>query len=919
MGASRVMRATPDLRLPGVYFLPPVRAAGLDLPPLDVAAFAGFAERGPVDLPVPVDDLSTYRAVFGGDLPLAREPGGQLVYANLPRAVAGFFANGGRRCYVVRVAGKEATCARLRVPGIVVLKESSSAKLAALSASSVGQWGNGLRLCTRMRSVSLPPKMFQVRDARHLEWLTGSAPDAIQPGDLLRLTLADGSKWLFPVIGVERSAPASSDAAASGNAVVSAQQVWRLNAVVSASPPLATDQVFRLTLDGKEQLAVSGVVAPDEQMIQFELAGSDAGEIRRGDVLQLALDDGSVHLFPVAEHRLLPELTSPPGVLLSPPQQVSVWAAGTLQLPAADLPVADLLHVERLRFDLLVREGNQQQMVIDEVAFNAACRLESSPERQSPSAAGMARPGFAHPRFWGEVVLLESSALYHQSSANSAHQAVRSEAVTLAGGTRAAQAARLFGEAQGQVRIEAVETGRLDVAGLAGLLAPLEPDKAGSLTYLPLDMPAVVTEDDFVRRLEDKAGDDDLEIFDPVLFVDSYLVPNLANPAAGESARTLKQAAFDRYYIQNKRLFGMHSLMFVDEVALLSVPDAVHRHWNLDDAKPTAELPPALPAPAPQPTFVACGPVVEEPTADAEIDALPAEEAVLLDLPVLQPPMSFENDLLMAVQHVVLDLCQARGDVVGILTLPHHFEKRQCIEWQEALRQRLGLPERGKMIDEAQDVADLSYVAVYHPWLWMVDEDNPDRLRAVPCDGAVCGMIAARERARQVWVAPANVPLWEVLGLTPSFAAEDWAELFDRQFNLIRPEPIDFRAMSAHTLSDEQSLLQVSVRRLMILLRKMALDRGMDFVFASNHEHFREGVRVVLENLLRSMFERGAFAGVTPAQSFRVVTDASVNTPQDVEQGRFVVKIQVAPSQPMEFITVLLTRVSEGLLMATEA
>jgi phage tail sheath protein FI len=310
--------------------------------------------------------------------------------------------------------------------------------------------------------------------------------------------------------------------------------------------------------------------------------------------------------------------------------------------------------------------------------------------------------------------------------------------------------------------------------------------------------------------------------------------------------------------------------------------------------------------------------VVEEPVSDVTISASPAWETVQLDLPVLQPVVSFSNDALLAIQHALLDLCQARGDVVGILALPRHFEKRQCIAWQENLRQRLGLPDWGKTIEEAQDVADLSYVAVYHPWLWLADEDTAEGLRAVPCDGAVCGMIAARERARQAWVAPANVPLQDVLGLTPIFSTDDWAELFDRQFNLVRPEPVDFRAMSAHTLSGEKSLLQVSVRRLMILLRKVALDRGMDFVFASNHEHFREGVRVMLENVLRFMFERGAFAGATPDQAFRVVTDASVNTPQDIEQGRFIAKIQVAPSQPMEFITVLLTRVSEGLLLATE-
>ena len=74
----------------------------------------------------------------------------------------------------------------------------------------------------------------------------------------------------------------------------------------------------------------------------------------------------------------------------------------------------------------------------------------------------------------------------------------------------------------------------------------------------------------------------------------------------------------------------------------------------------------------------------------------------------------------------------------------------------------------------------------------MADTQAPDGLRSVPCDGAVCGMIAARERQRQVWVAPANAPLEDVLGLTPEFSTDDWADLFDLQFNLARPERVTF-------------------------------------------------------------------------------------------------------------------------------
>jgi hypothetical protein len=276
-------------------------------------------------------------------------------------------------------------------------------------------------------------------------------------------------------------------------------------------------------------------------------------------------------------------------------------------------------------------------------------------------------------------------------------------------------------------------------------------------------------------------------------------------------------------------------------------------------------------------------------------------------------------DRLLGVQQAVVTFCQARADVVGILSLPGHFEQRDCSFWLGAFRERLGLPRQATFPDEARELADLSYVAAYHPWLLVPDQDAPGRVRSVPPDGAICGAIATRELERGVWVAPANTPLRGALGVLPALSTDDWATLFDLGFNVIRQEPRDVRAMSAHTLSGVRSLLQVSVRRLLILLRKLAVERGMDFVFESNHEVFREGVRATLNDLLRTLGERGAFVSAQPGIGFRVVTDASVNPPQEVERGRFVAEIGVAPSQPAEFITVLLTRTGEGLLQVGEA
>ncbi len=77
-------------RLPGVLCETSVPANPANPLRLDVAGFVGFTERGPIDLPVLVEDLSQYRLIFGGDLVLAAHQG-LPVYAHLPRAVEAFF------------------------------------------------------------------------------------------------------------------------------------------------------------------------------------------------------------------------------------------------------------------------------------------------------------------------------------------------------------------------------------------------------------------------------------------------------------------------------------------------------------------------------------------------------------------------------------------------------------------------------------------------------------------------------------------------------------------------------------------------------------------------------------------------------------------------------------------------------------
>jgi phage tail sheath protein FI len=129
--------------------------------------------------------------------------------------------------------------------------------------------------------------------------------------------------------------------------------------------------------------------------------------------------------------------------------------------------------------------------------------------------------------------------------------------------------------------------------------------------------------------------------------------------------------------------------------------------------------------------------------------------------------------------------------------------------------------------------------------------------------------------------------------------------------NVIRQDPAGFLCLDSDTLSLDPDVQPINVRRLMMLLRKTALRFGTRYVFEPSSDAFRRSVQRGFESVLETMFLRGAFSGRTPSSAFQVVTDATLNTPQSVEQGRFIVDLKVAPSVPLTFLTVRLLQTAD--------
>ncbi|MBG0737924.1 phage tail sheath family protein [Paeniglutamicibacter antarcticus] len=137
---------------PGIYPLGSREARqepGFEPVRLDETGFVGVALRGPVDTPVLVASWSDYVRNFG-----AFEREAQTPDRLLPYAVQAFFAQGGERAWVLRVApapdwtgdDAEAATASFSIGLGTPNSSGSLPESPGLAAASEGTWGTGLRI-----------------------------------------------------------------------------------------------------------------------------------------------------------------------------------------------------------------------------------------------------------------------------------------------------------------------------------------------------------------------------------------------------------------------------------------------------------------------------------------------------------------------------------------------------------------------------------------------------------------------------------------------------------------------------------------------------------------------------------------------------------------------------------------------------
>ena len=189
-------------RLPGIRVDVAPPPAVEALPRMDVAVLVGFASTGPLHVPVAIESVAQYAAVFGPDAPLAWDAErGERVQALLGPAVRAFFSNGGRRCWVIRVARVESTRRTpaslaksngFAIPGVLELPDGGPLEPAFAQARCEGSWSDRLRVASAMQKRAFGITGFAPVAPPPFGSFAFNTRFGLRAGDLIEIDDAEG-------------------------------------------------------------------------------------------------------------------------------------------------------------------------------------------------------------------------------------------------------------------------------------------------------------------------------------------------------------------------------------------------------------------------------------------------------------------------------------------------------------------------------------------------------------------------------------------------------------------------------------------------------------------------------------------------------------------------------------------------------
>lgn len=194
------------------------------------------------------------------------------------------------------------------------------------------------------------------------------------------------------------------------------------------------------------------------------------------------------------------------------------------------------------------------------------------------------------------------------------------------------------------------------------------------------------------------------------------------------------------------------------------------------------------------------------------------------------------------------------------------------------------------------------YAAFYFPWVWITNPVSGVPV-LIPPGGHTAGIYARSDINRGVHKDPANEVIRGITQLQVQTNDQQQAILNPKGVNCLRY----FKGQGnlvwgGRTTSPDPDWRYINVRRLFIFVEK-SIDRGTQWVvFEPNDESLWARARRSVSDFLTGLWKDGMLQGATKEQAFFVRCDRTTMTQADLDNGRFIMLIGIAPVKPAEFV-----------------
>jgi phage tail sheath protein FI len=229
------------------------------------------------------------------------------------------------------------------------------------------------------------------------------------------------------------------------------------------------------------------------------------------------------------------------------------------------------------------------------------------------------------------------------------------------------------------------------------------------------------------------------------------------------------------------------------------------------------------------------------------------------------------------------------GDRFAILTVPQGSTAQEAVDFL-----RFDVLRNSK------------FAAMYWPWVRVADPLQDNRPVTFPALAHLAGIYARTDTQRNVGKAPGGVVDGALRFLTgleskPTQGERDF--VYPARINpLISSPQTGLAVWGVRTTSLQSEWRYINARRLFMFVEKSVFNSTAWIVFENNGPALWARIKAQIQSFLNGLFNDGLFAGSTPTEAFFVIVDETNNTADSINQGQVIIDIGIAPNRPAEFV-----------------